>query len=645
MMWSTTMFALAFIWLIALVDSFRRDRFPALFGSERAGKYVWRLSFLLCNPLLAVLYLLLVPLRLLAKQALPRDLLVALSLLLLVSLHLEIWGQESDTRFTLSSGGELSGGTHISLAVRTSNLHQSSSTSSYSQPDARPVPQRTIQIRSAAGHPILIMAARRLAQRLVKLPFVDQVEYLPAGELPAPGSKAPDLYLMLDANLRSWSLPFYGRTDAVVSAQLSNTPLFSAGDTQRAPEGVAATCSLSGTLQLACNRFGLALGVAAYEEVANNIANWFGGAAEDQLQAADNSGGTLPHLPAAFAFREAPKLANLGMANESAYGWFLHNRSLWRLEDARPANVVIDALAAELRQSSWTEKRRRGTGDTTAVTLARGDERLTMHRQSEIKDDSSFQLRPQPQLAPARPESWASDRPILVVYEHPFSAAEVGVVADEVLVSENAQPLLLLLFLDRAAPEQRARLRAAIRASIANGAVLSAVGWLQLAQDAHQDDAHDEAMQAIQNAWLLCHLSIAAESDEEPIAEFAAKLGVELPPVTRASLESLGLTILERDLDKTVRCMAGQSRLFVCVKDGQAVTFRIRLVRARDGVVEITRRLAKTDLTSMWTEVITTDDQGAFGSRQARVMQGLTVDVSGRVLGNDHVEFTLRRRE
>ncbi|MFT7535154.1 MAG: hypothetical protein ACI85K_001105, partial [Hyphomicrobiaceae bacterium] len=595
MMLTTTLIVLAVIWLIALVDSLCRDRFPPLFGSERAGKYVWRLSFLLCNPLLAVLYLLLVPLRLLAKQALPRDLLVALSLLLLVSLHLEIWGQESDTRFTLQPGGEPPGGSFTGLSVRTSSLDHSSWMHTYAHPDARPVPQRTIQIRSASRHPILTMAARRLAQRLINLSFVDQVAFLPAGELPAPDSQAPDLYLMLDANLQSWSLPFYGRTDAVILAQLSNTPLLPVGDTVREPEGIAATCRLTGSVQLAYNRFGLALGVAAYEEVANSITNWFGTAAEELLQAAHDSGGTLPHLPAAFAFRETPKLANLGTANETAYGWFLHNRSLWRLNEVRPANEVIDALAAELRQSGWTEKRRYGTGDATDVTLKRGSERLLMHRQPEIKEDSSFAFSMQPQLEPAQPEQPANDLPILVTYENPFSDAEVRSIANELLASENADPHLLLLFLDRATPEQRARVRAAIRASIANGTVLSSANWFKLAQHAHQDDAHDEAVQATENAWLLCRLGIAAESEEEPIAEFAAKLDIQFPPVTSAALKSLGLTILERDVDKTVSCMAGQSRLFACVKDGEAVTFRIRLARARDGVVEITRHFAKID--------------------------------------------------
>lgn len=99
---------------------------------------------------------------------------------------------------------------------------------------------------------------------------------------------------MLDANLKSWSLPFYGRTDAVVLAQLSNTPLLTVDDTVRASEGIVAACSLTGSIQVAYNRFGVALGVAAYEEVANSITNWFGSTAEELLQAAHDSGGTPP---------------------------------------------------------------------------------------------------------------------------------------------------------------------------------------------------------------------------------------------------------------------------------------------------------------------------------------------------------------
>ncbi|MGK0153172.1 MAG: hypothetical protein ACI9SE_000116 [Neolewinella sp.] len=649
MMWNTVLIAFAVIWLIALIDSFRRDRFPPLLGSERAGKYAWRLSFLLCNPLLAVLYLLLVPRRLLAKQAQLRDLLVVLSLLLVVSLHLEIWGQESARRFTLQPGGELPGGSSIGLAMRTSNLNNSSSTASYLHPDAHPVPQRTIQIRSDSRHPIITMAARRLAQRLVSLPFVEQVEFLPAGELPAldnqtPGNRAPDLYLTLAANLESWSLPFYGRANVAVLAHLSNTPVLPVGNSIEAPEGVAATCMLTGSMQLTYNRFGLALGVAAYEEVANSIADSFGSAAESKLQAAHDIGGTLPDLPAAFAFRETPKIANLGTADESTHGWFLHNRSLWRLNDARPANVVIDALAAELRQSSWTEQRRDGNGDATKVTFARGDEQLKMHRQRQIKDDISWPFRMHSQLEPAQPEVPASDLPILVTYENPFSDAEVNAIANELLATENADPHWLLLLLDRATPKQRASFRTAIRASTANGTALSSSNWFKLAQHAHQDDSNDEAIQATENAWLLCRLGIAAKSNEAPIAEFATLLGIELPPITSASLASLGLTVLERDIDTTVSCRTGQSRLFACIKGGQPGSLRIQLTRAQDGVVEIARHFAKDRTSWTWTEVIAADSTGAFESRQNKFLQGIKVEVRGRLLDDDHVELTLCRR-
>lgn len=65
-----------------------------------------------------------------------------------------------------------------------------------------------------------------------------------------PGNRAPDLYLTLAANLESWSLPFYGRTNVAVLAHLSNNPVLPVSNSIEAPEGVAATCMLTCSMQL-----------------------------------------------------------------------------------------------------------------------------------------------------------------------------------------------------------------------------------------------------------------------------------------------------------------------------------------------------------------------------------------------------------
>ena len=198
---------------------------------------------------------------------------------------------------------------------------------------------RRILVRNKSDHLLAKRVAGDFLEALKKLRFVDEIDYLPAGQNPRPGGLSPDVFITLSLDDLSES----GLVNQVVDAQVAVT-ISTASGSDTHDRAVPPTFEFQWTSNLLhhSTTYEVASSAAKYKLVADDIAKQIGPAVVKQLGDWRDKYGLLPPLPAEFypEYQAPPELP--------LEGWEPQNRlhRPWAAHAQRDAVAVPDRQAA-----------------------------------------------------------------------------------------------------------------------------------------------------------------------------------------------------------------------------------------------------------------------------------------------------------
>lgn len=573
------------IWLWQLINCLRRPSIPSLFGSEKLGRTLWLLSFGLLDPVQLLLYVGLVRFKLAGTRYTKLgSSLLALGLVAigLLSYGLPIQGKAQS--FTLTETSENSRW-NLNLSVENTSMNKSSSRMSTSI--SSPLSMGRLRLICESDEPLILEVGRRLCDRLITLPDVSSVRFVPPGAelIHAEGDLAPDFNLLLRAGaVEGWPFPLWYRSQGQL--QLSMT---------RGLDGFTYTdshidqrlgwdrCSLDMDVRFDLTRSGLAWGDARLGSVADSLAEDLETAIREHFDERRVATWALPEWPLEPLFEPLlepgplAKLAAQRSASECAP--LLHNRTLWTYADARNTRVALEELGAELEAEDW-----RVHCYDTKLDAWRGEELIVAGRpgyreprasQSTQQEspDGSFEI------DTVLPDGERGVRgPIRVVYEKRYDDSEVEAMIQALILREEHPAHLLVL-----ASELSAGQRDALRAQLVEQAPAFPGRWLRIAELAKTSKDLPAEARAVRMARALLAAGMEDGTGKHTLDQRADALGVSSDPPYPEELAAAGFQWIEyREPREFSLALGEELRVMGPNVDGVLTTLLLRVSRAEE---------------------------------------------------------------
>lgn len=477
------------------------------------------------------------------------------------------WGRDAQGRFVLEKGEDLrSEGLKASLGATRVNA-STTSTKSVSNTDGAPILTRKLLVINRSGHPLMISLAADLVRQLQELPFVERIEYVPFGSQPELDGTLPDLFLTIDlvglkeSNLGRRRLD--GRFLLHVGSRPVKEPCFYS-DSHSPP---LAEIQASQTAEIGVEFVGIATESAFYEGIARSVAK---GMVEYLHQAVCElleENGPAPSIPEEFYpdyRRPALPECLAGAAPTRLYagnGFMLNGYALWRFTAEEEPAELFKRLQDELKAEGWTGS----SGENAAgyLRLTRDEDVCYLFPLQEKGD------LPGPFGVGSAGAGGAREFYLEIIDR--MSRDDAAAALDRHILGGDASPALLRLFDRFLTAEQASRMLDSLEKKPGK----TARDWLdaaRLAVRSGAEDASDRAKAALENAWILSHLSVNSGTVQEAIREEAKRqacedrLGSFESAPDEARLQSLGATKLPvQDPMPCVTVAAGSQVLFYAV--------------------------------------------------------------------------------
>ena len=582
-MWKALTPILLALWLWQLLNCWRRPSIPSLFGSEKLGRTLWLLSFGLLDPVQLLLYVGLVRFQLAGKSySKLGSSLLALGLVAIGLLSYGLPIQAKAQSFTLTENSEDSRW-GLKASVEYSSKNKSSAWSSTSI--SSPLAMGRLRLICESDEPLILEVGRRLCDRLIALPFVSSVRFVPPGAelIEAEGDLAPDFNLLLRAGaIEGWPFPLWQRTRGQL--QLSMTrglDGFTYTNSHTDKRLLWDALSLDMDLRFEHTRNGLAWGAARLGSLADSLSEDFGSAIQEHLEQRRKATWPLPDWPQAPLYEplvEPAPLAKLAAKRSaSECGFLLHNRTLWTYADPRNTRLALAELGAELEAEGW-----KVNCYETKLDAWRKEECIVAGRpgytEPEAPQAAAFELPDGPiEIEISLPDAARGVRgPIRVVYEKRYDDSEVQVLIQE-LIDQAAAPAQLLALHSSLSVAQRD----ALRARLIEEKPASPGRWLRIAELAKTSGDLPAEVQAVRMTRVLLAAGVDDGSKQHAVDKRADALGVSSDAPSMEELRAAGFQWLvfrepmEFDLmlDKELRLTGANA-------NGVLTTFLIRVSRA-----------------------------------------------------------------
>lgn len=568
------------VWLALFANCLRTQRLLPVAGSTKRARILWSLSFLLVNPVFALLYLT-VGREGRLHIARPQWRTTVGAVGITVALWLQFFAGGLSSPEVIAAGSR----SRLSLAA---NAHWFSANSTvinrgtYGAPAVGSRRIRVVHTDDRLSRAIATQVAHAFADQW----WAETVELWPRNRAPELGALAPDRYIDIDASdVITIPTPIIQAFHGRVLFQSSQAPSHMGAWPNNDSRIRLGQAEVSGDLDISFARAGTALGTSFYGEPAQVVSDKILSSLLQELNAnAERFGfvtdppGVLAHTPV-----ELPDaLAKLKlMAIDREYARYLHERARFTFEDRRDTASVLADLAETLRTEGWgINLAASPEGERGVLSGNKDDVHLTIGRW------------PMPAFVPY--VAWSNgekmprqaepicESPFLIVLEYRFTDDELGVILNrsmEAPIDFDTVRALQALLTQEQWKTVSEHLHSEPRPF--------ARDWLMLTKAHQEQDDTEAAIRALRVASQLASFDEDREAQKKVTSvadELEVKLKKRLPYPDYEFLVAAGFTPLDLDaigLDLRV----GQTARFVSLGSAEsAVTLTLGMQQLRPSI-------------------------------------------------------------
>jgi hypothetical protein len=219
--------AYAILWVILLVQCYRRREFYPILGDSRRTRLLWLASFVFLNPVLTFLYILLGRRKLAASTPPPWGslaILAAIGGIAVCGFFTTLPGFTHLWMTPFVGRGDGSEAVKLHAAVIEARDNTSSSSALSSSGNSR-FACRRIALLPEGDQPLLRQIVRLTRETLQATPFVTEVTLFEPGTMPTDGQLAPDLFMRMGlTHVEESGLPYARSLQATVEVNTATSP-------------------------------------------------------------------------------------------------------------------------------------------------------------------------------------------------------------------------------------------------------------------------------------------------------------------------------------------------------------------------------------------------------------------------------------
>jgi len=521
------------LWAALLIHCLVKKKFFPIFGRGLGTKVFWLITFVFVNPLLTLLYVIF-GLVFKADETNVRKIhvrgTICLVLVLAVIGVFEIpkpGGPENE--ITILRAGqekekEKGFNLHAQAGVLEANNSYSTTTSSSTSGSAKFYAE-SIVIRNESDHALVDKVGRFMQEKIVQLPYVEQVQYWPSGvEMNDPLSRA-DVIVVLDARkINEGGFGIKRKLEANISCYVGTDPVEKSHHSHYHNSPPMIRFAMNSHLMHSSHFTGFESGRAKYKQQSENIGQQFVEAITKQFDKWVEKHGLLPELPESMYGRgvldvefEFLKERNAKRIHHSG-GLLTNYNAVWSYEDERANDEVFKEVRDILREQGWSGGNhldREGKHKRENFTMSRDDEHMQIFRKRGRSDSGG--------IISGDSESLEKKLPIIVEYVSLFTDEQMNDVLGKLFASEAGLDVKLM-FENFGSDETVKQL---LFDSVESQQVKTMDGYLLIGQHYADRDEMAKAKEALMMARALGRAEREHNPAENEIKKLAEKIGDE----------------------------------------------------------------------------------------------------------------------
>lgn len=396
------------LWAVLLIHCLLKRTFFPIFGPGWGTKVFWLVTFLFMNPLLTLLYLIFgVALSFRKPVGTPHPRLATICLVLVV-LVIGIFERpqpnEPTREMTTVRSGQKDAqkkGFRAQVGELRSNNGMTTATSSGNTGHAKFCAD-TVVIHTDSDHLLIDKVCRIMQRQIAELPYVQEVQYWPAGTRTREPLSRGDVFVTVDA--RAVSIREFGikRTVGVnLFCQVGSEPVEKHRHSYYSYSPPMIRFSMNCHLDHTSVYKGFETRKARYQQQSENIAEQFVEAMSKQFGKWIEEEGLLPDLPD-YLYSHGPNVVTFEFLDDKdatlvyhSGGLLIGSRTFWTYEDERPNIETFREIRDRLQAEGWRggyqlDRQRKPDRTPQSFTMRRDDERLQVFRTSGRRDSGGI---------------------------------------------------------------------------------------------------------------------------------------------------------------------------------------------------------------------------------------------------------------
>lgn len=518
-------------WAALLIHCLLKKRFFPLFGRGWGTKVFWLITFVFMNPLLTLLYVIFGVFSKADEQNARKIQVRGWICLVLVLAAIGLFELPKPDRHKndiailhADQEEKKENGFQAQMGVLQANNSLGTSTSSSTSGNAKFVPGSII-IRSESDHVLLDKVCRFMQAKLVELPYVEKIEYRPAGvERDDPLSRA-DIVIVVDARkITEGGFGINRKLQAEISCYVGTEPVEKSHYTHYSNSPPRVNFSMNNNLTHNSLFKGFESGKAKYKQQSENIGQQFVKAITKQFDKWIEKHGLLPELPEHMYGKEVTDVKFEFLKERNAKllhhggGLLTNYNAVWSYEDERSNDEAFRQIRDILREQDWSGGNQLDTESKhkrESFSMSKGDDHMQISRKRGRKDSGGILYGDQ--------KSLEKKLPIIVEYVSLFTNDQINDVLSKLFASE-ADIDTKLIFENFSSDESVKQL---LFDSVESQQVKTMDGHLLIGRYYAGKDQMSKATDALMMARAMGRAERKHNPDENEIKQLAKKIGDE----------------------------------------------------------------------------------------------------------------------
>lgn len=519
------------LWAALLIHCLVKKKFFPIFGQGLGTKVFWLITFVFVNPLLTLLYVIF-GLFFKADETNVRKIHVrgAICLVLVLGV-IGIFKIPRPNRpgkditiLRADQENEKGSGLQAQAGVLQANNSITTTTSSSTSGHAKFIAD-SIVIRSESDHALIDKVCRFMQEKLVELPYVEQVEYYPFGvEMGDPLSRSDIIVVVNAHNISEGGFGINRKLEADISCSVGTDPVKKIHYSHYHNLPPVMNFSMDHHLEHSSLFKGFESRRAKYKQQSQNIGKQFVQAITKQFTQWIEQFGLLPELPeymfggdivdVEFEFLKNRNAERLHRGN----GLLTNCCVVWSFEDERSTDEAFREVRDILREQGWkggNELDRESKHKRDSFTMNNGNKHIQIFRMRGHKDNGSTLY--------GDDESLEKKLPIIVEYVSLFTDEQMDDVLGKLFASD-ADIDTKLIFEDFSSDESVKQL---LLDSVKSQQVKTMDGYLLIGRYYANQKQMDKATDALVMARAMARADREHNPASSEMKNLAKKIGDE----------------------------------------------------------------------------------------------------------------------